>query len=185
MTIDKPTPGNTLAKIDELIDVVNASSGGGGFFDLFQSLNDATQTHLIHDDVLVFKWNPDLVAPGLFSRSYGTAVTWAGVGDPTKININIDGYYDLMGNLVVNKGSEDFTFTLGIQINGSQIGSVMNGSAVVLATYTNTFTVASHTAYWGIQLSAGDYVEFYGLQGGNDSDDNGVQLVNCTVRRVA
>lgn len=30
MTIAKPTPGNTIAKIDEMIDAINAGGGGGG-----------------------------------------------------------------------------------------------------------------------------------------------------------
>lgn len=151
--------------------------------DLVQMTSDFSQTSLPESAPLTFILDPSF-SGGAFARTQGSALYWSS-DTPTRINVLESGYYEFHGNLVMTKGSEDCTFTIGLNIDGTPTALTENASKPLLAAYAPDMTVSTSTAIFKLALGVGQHVEFYGLQVGNVSEDNTVQLVLVSALRVA
>lgn len=158
---------------------------GGGFSDTFQSAFDGTQTHLTNNTSTAFLLNPSLVAPGFLSRAQGTALSWGGAGNKSRIVCNTTGYYDMHGVLLMTKGTEEFYFGMGVSVNGSAVRHAVGPTIIVPSTATGGNNAGTTVDLLSYPLTASDYVEFTGIQVGNTTEDNTVPLAIVTVRRVA
>lgn len=106
MTIEKPTPGNTISKIDEIIDVVNAGGGGGSV--------DWSNVNTPSIQLTATEGNVNL-----------TTLTFLGltVAEQAGVFLFSDGRISIAGeDLVTISGSSINLQAPSVTINGSPIG---------------------------------------------------------------
>lgn len=179
MPILGPTPGNLVEKIDELIAVVNAGSGGGGFSDLL-SISDSGSIVTFPDSApQTITWDPTAVGGALY-RTNGTAISW-NIANPTRLTINTTGYYDFDVSLAISgpTSADAYGFVL-FSINGTPTNYSLPST---LWMPQNSTILAIQAKLKRIALNATDYVEVAGLIVGDATTSPQELLVVAT--RVA
>lgn len=134
--------------------------GGGGFTDLLQLADDGTIVTYPDSTPTTISWDP-AAAGGAYYRTNGTAIIW-GAGNPSRLTVTADGYYDFDASLVVAPGStaDVYGFIL-FSINGTFSSYGLSSHTFIPNGFSGAIAVQGRLKR--IALVATDYVEVVGL----------------------
>lgn len=175
-----PNPTNQLSVSATGLFVPPAGGGGGGFPDLIQIFNDATFSTVTEsgDDLILLD---PAANGGVTFRNQGTALSWGGAGNESKVVVNTTGYYSIHSVLVCAPGTEGMSFTTTLYINGAP--QILDEFGPAWLDVLASGGVSSHTILTKIPLTAADVIEAHATQVGNVSNDNQVAGYYLVVSR--
>lgn len=149
------TEGGLVKTLAEL-----AGGGGGGFSDLIQMSDNGNVVTFSDGAPDVIQWDPAAVG-GATYRLVGTALSWGGIGNESRLVCNTTGYYDVFTSIAVSGPTDADAYGFALfYINGAPSNYGMPSHVWFPQ---NSAVGAVQARLVRIALTAGDYVEIAGL----------------------